>query len=223
MSFQKLQHERSGRISRKYVLRNGDAMPDMKEAMDPEARFRILFQDNYRALAQYGRRRGLSEQDADDLIASIFEVVWRRIDDVPTGDEAVLWLYGVAFNQLRNARRSSRRARRLTSRLSVVASMPPPADPADVSVESIQEALESLKDQEREVLLLFVGEGLTAAQASIVLGCAEATARSQLFRARTRLAETLGLESPQRGSSRGHVESVLDVKRVIEVRSVNDE
>jgi RNA polymerase sigma factor (sigma-70 family) len=195
----------------------------MKEAMDSEDRFRSLFQDNYRALALYGKRRGLSKQDADDLIASIFEVVWRRIGDVPDGDEAVLWLYGVAFNQLRNARRSSRRARRLTSRLSVAAFMPPPTDPEDLSVETILDALESLSAQDREVLILFVGEGLTATQASIVLGCAEATARSQLFRARTRLAGVLGLDSTQRGSSKGHVDDVLNVKGVNEIRSVSDD
>jgi RNA polymerase sigma-70 factor (ECF subfamily) len=198
-------------------------MPDMKEAMDSEDRFRSLFRDNYRALALYGKRRGLSGQDADDLIASIFEVVWRRIGDVPEGDEAVLWLYGVAFNQLRNARRSSRRARRLTSRLSVAAFMPPPTDPEDLSVETILDALESLSAQDREVLILFVGEGLTAAQASVVLGCAEATARSQLFRARTRLAGVLGLDSMQRGSSNGHVDDVLNVKDVSEIRSVSDD
>ena len=198
-------------------------MPDMKEAMDSEDRFRSLFQDNYRALALYGKRRGLSGQDSDDLIASIFEVVWRRIGDVPEGDEAVLWLYGVAFNQLRNARRSSRRARRLTSRLSVAAFMPPPTDPEDLSVETIIDALESLSAQDREVLILFVGEGLTAAQASIVLGCAEVTARSQLFRARTRLAGVLGLDSTQRGSSKGHVDDVLNVKGVNEIRSVSDD
>lgn len=198
-------------------------MSDMKEAMDPKDRFRSLFQDNYRAIAQYGRRRGLSEQDTEDLISSIFEVVWRRIGDVPEGNEAVLWLYGVAFNELRNARRSRRRVRRLTSRLSVAAFMPPPADPEDLSVETILDALESLNVQDREVLLLFVGEGLTAVQASIVLGCAEATARSQLFRARTRLAGVLGLELTQRGSHHGHVDDVLHVKGAIEIRSVSDE
>src|SRR5665213_3412385 len=108
-------------------------MPDMKEVVNPQDRFRQLFQDNFRALARYALRRGLSEHDADDLIASIFEVVWRRIDDVPEGQEDVLWLYGVAFNQLRNARRSSRRVRRLTSRLSVATSMPAPLDPEDIS------------------------------------------------------------------------------------------
>lgn len=191
--------------------------------MDSQDRFRQLFQDNFRALARYATRRGLSEQDADDLIASIFEVVWRRIDDVPEGDEGVLWLYGVAFNQLRNARRSSRRVVRLTSRLSVTTSMPAPLDPEDISVETILSAMKSLNHDDREVLLLFIGEGLAAVQVGTVLGCTEATARSRLFRARTRLAGVLALDSAQRGSVAGHVEGVVNVNETIEVRSLTDE
>ncbi len=196
---------------------------DIKESMDPRDRFRYLFQENARALAGYGRRRGLAEHDVDDLVASIFEVVWRRIDDVPEGDEAVLWLYGVAFNQLRNARRSRRRASRLTSRLSVATFMPAPADPDDLSIEAILAALQSLNDRDREVLLLFVGEELTAVQVGTVLGCTEVTARSRLFRARTRLAGVLGHDSPQRGGTDGHVDGVLNVDGAIEVRSLADE
>jgi len=191
--------------------------------MNPQDRFRQLFQDNFRALARYAIRRGLSEHEADDLIGSIFEVVWRRIDDVPVGEEGVLWLYGVAFNQLRNARRSSRRVGRLTSRLSVTTSMPAPLDPEDISVETILNAMKSLSDDDREVLLLFVGEGLAAVQVGTVLGCTETTARSRLFRARARLAEVLGLDSAQRGSSVGHVVGVVNINEIIEDRSFTDE
>lgn len=101
--------------------------------------------------------------------------------------------------------------------------MPGPADPEDLSVEAILIALESLSDQDREVLLLFVGEGLSAVQAGTALGCTEVTARSRLFRARARLAEVLGLDATQRTSTNGHVDGVLNVKGAIEVRSLADE
>jgi len=198
-------------------------MPDIKEIVNPHDRFRQLFQANFRALARYATRRGLSEHDADDLIASIFEVVWRRIDDVPEGDEGILWLYGVAFNQLRNARRSSRRVGRLTSRLSVATPMPAPLDPEDISVETILSAMRSLSEDDREVLLLFIGEGLAAVQVGTVLGCTEATARSRLFRARTRLAGALGLDSAQRGSSVGHVVGVVNINEIVDDGSFDDE
>ena len=66
--------------------------------MNKESRFRALFSENYRQLARYGRHRGLNAEEADDLIASTFEVVWRRFESIPDGDGAVLWLYGIAYN-----------------------------------------------------------------------------------------------------------------------------
>ena len=72
---------------------------------------------HYRNLAAYAQRRGLSPADADGLTAHIFVVAWRRIDDVPTGEEALMWLYGVAFKEMRNYRRTYRRRTRLVARL----------------------------------------------------------------------------------------------------------
>jgi DNA-directed RNA polymerase specialized sigma24 family protein len=65
-----------------------------------EARFRALFDATYPALARYARNRGLCSHDAEDLIASTYEVAWRRLEVVPEGDQALLWLYTVAFNNL---------------------------------------------------------------------------------------------------------------------------
>jgi RNA polymerase sigma-70 factor (ECF subfamily) len=79
-------------------------------------------------------------------------VVWRRFESVPDGDEAVLWLYGIAFNQLRNVRRSNRRQTRLAARILPVASMPDSAEPSDVPVETIRAALGALTFDDREVI-----------------------------------------------------------------------
>jgi RNA polymerase sigma-70 factor (ECF subfamily) len=34
-------------------------------------------------------------EDAADVVAETFLVAWRRLDSVPGGDEARLWLYAV--------------------------------------------------------------------------------------------------------------------------------
>ena len=72
--------------------------------MDTEARFRALFADSYSALRRYAHHRGLSPADSEDLVAEVFTIAWRRIDDVPT--DAVPWLFAVARNVLRNTRRA---------------------------------------------------------------------------------------------------------------------
>lgn len=174
--------------------------------MDKETRFRALFGENYRQLARYARHRGLNAEEADDLIASTFEVVWRRFESVPHGDEAVLWLYGIAFNQLRNLRRSKRRQIRLAARILPAPRMFDSAEPSDLTVGAIRAALGALAFGDREVILLVAGEGLSADEAGVVLGCGGATARSRLHRARKRLAIILQEENAvQRPRLFGHV------------------
>lgn len=71
------------------------------------------------------------------------------------GDEAILWLYGVARNQLRNARRKARREATLVDDVGYTM-----ATVAELPVEDREEAaatmhaLARLKRQDRELVLL---------------------------------------------------------------------
>ena len=65
----------------------------------------------------YVLRRVERAEDAGDVVAETFLVAWRRMDKVPAGDEARLWLYGVARRQLANQRRGELRRSRLADRL----------------------------------------------------------------------------------------------------------
>jgi RNA polymerase sigma-70 factor (ECF subfamily) len=44
-------------------------------------------------------RRTDNADDAADVIAETFLTAWRRLDEIPAGDQARLWLYGVARHQ----------------------------------------------------------------------------------------------------------------------------
>src|SRR5580692_1766293 len=65
----------------------------------------------------YVPRRTENPDDAADVIAETFLTAWRRLDAVPPGDEARLWLYGVARRVLANYRRGERRRAVLADRL----------------------------------------------------------------------------------------------------------
>ena len=66
-----------------------------------------------------------------DLLADVYLVAWRRIDEVPRGDGARMWLYGVARRQLANQRRGDRRRSALASELAgALRSVTPPDDGA---------------------------------------------------------------------------------------------
>jgi RNA polymerase sigma-70 factor (ECF subfamily) len=79
------------------------------EQSPPEsARFRRIYDGHVDGIRRYCYRR-LPSADVDDATAEVFMVVWRRIDEVPEGDEAMLWMYGIARNVVRNQRRPARR------------------------------------------------------------------------------------------------------------------
>ncbi len=104
------------------------------------ARFERLYAEHGRAVLAYAVRRSIDAQDGADVVAETFLVAWRRLDDVPPGEAARLWLYGVARRVLANRQRSERRRERLAERLrrelpAALEGVPPPG-PETSSVQS---------------------------------------------------------------------------------------
>lgn len=170
-------------------------------------RFRRLYDANYERILGYALRRTSNGEDAHDVVSETFLTTWRRLDDVPDGEEARLWLYGTARRVLANHHRSRRRQNRLVDQLeheltveaaSVTASQQG-SDWAEISA-----AFARLSGDDRELILLSGWEGLDAGQIAAVLGCTRATTRVRLHRARKRLAKQLAAEELQRSSVNGH-------------------
>ena len=171
---------------------------------DPE-RFRALYEANYRAILGYALRRA-GAADAADVVADTFLTAWRRLADVPEGDAARLWLYGIARRVLANHRRSERRRERLAGRLreAPLAGVPEIAEPA-TSGGRVAEAFARLRPQDRELLALAVWERLDAGEIASVLGCSRNAARIRLHRARRRFARELERPRLKRAAPAGHV------------------
>lgn len=158
-----------------------------------EESFRELYAAHGRAILAYAVRRTRDPQDASDALAETFLVAWRRLADVPAGDDARLWLYGVARRTLANQARAERRRERLAERLrhelpAAVAAVSPPAARADSVVLT---ALAGLDEADREILLLAGWERLEAGEIAAVLGITGVAARARLHRARRRLRARL--------------------------------
>ena len=83
-----------------------------------DAQFADLYDRHHRQIRDYCRRR-LAYDLVDDAAAEIFLVAWRRIEDVPKGDEALVWLYRVAYRVVGRQWRNSARRARLDGRLRV--------------------------------------------------------------------------------------------------------
>ena len=159
---------------------------------DPAARFDTLFTATHRRVLAYVVRSGVTVADADDVVADVYVVAWRRFDDVPV-DHALPWLIAVARNLLRNRHRAGRRDEALLQRLR---GEPPPVQAASEAaldeVQTVRRALAGLSGADRELLHLAAVEELSSMQIAMVLGCRAVTARVRLHRARARLRAALG-------------------------------
>lgn len=153
--------------------------------------FSELFAAAHRRVWAYAVRGGASPADADDLVADVFVVAWRRLPEIPT-DDPVPWLLAVARNVRRNQLRSGRRSDALVERLRTEPSSVAEA-PTRVQGEilAMRRALAALSDADREVIQLAAVEELSPSQIAQVLGCRPVTARVRLHRARGRLRALL--------------------------------
>jgi RNA polymerase sigma-70 factor (ECF subfamily) len=162
-----------------------------------ENRFEALFASYSRDVVAYCGWRSASPADAQDAAAEVFLTAWRRLDELPEGDAARVWLYAAARKVLANQRRSSQRRAALRERLALE---PPRAgDPASAEEALVHEALLQLPARDREVLLLAEWEGLSPTQIAAVVGCLGVTARGRLHRARRRFRTAFEqLRAPER-------------------------
>jgi RNA polymerase sigma factor (sigma-70 family) len=142
--------------------------------------------------AYLARRAG--RESADDLLGE----VWLRAFAArggydPARSDALPWLYGIARNVLREHWRAGQPAGFLPG--------PDVVDPWDdvnarldlaATARAMLTAVRALPSAERDVLLLVAWEQLTPAEAALVLGIPQGTARSRLHRARNTLRQTLG-------------------------------
>ncbi|WP_028049238.1 RNA polymerase sigma factor [Cellulomonas sp. URHD0024] len=175
----------------------------------PEERFTALFDATHRPLLAYAIRRVADPADAADVVAETFLVAWRRLDEVPPGDHARPWLFGVARRVLANLYRGERRRHALADRLRESLTEIAPPDRTELS--DVEIALGKLDDDDRELLRLVAWEDLARDEIAIALGVSRAAVRVRLHRARQRLLQQMAaLAEPapaevKRPTTTGHV------------------
>jgi RNA polymerase sigma factor (sigma-70 family) len=187
------------------------SLPDLTEAGSRRDRFEALYEANYHRALGYARRR-VGREDAADVVAETFLVAWRRLDEVPPGDSARLWLYGTARRVLANNQRGKRRRERVTERMRTNVCRSLDADGVGGELHAAAAALARLRPEERELLALVAWEGLDAGEIAQVIGCSRNAARIRIHRARRRFADELarGGGSMKRNSVGGHVSEAYE-------------
>ena len=143
--------------------------------------------------------RRVPVSDVNDVLSDLFLVVWRRIDELPQGDETRLWPYGTARHVIANSERSRRRANRLFAK-AIGRKEPEAPDPETIMLESdlageVMSAMKKLRPADQEILRLRVWEELPSADIGSVVGLSAAAVDTRLSRIRKSLRRSL--DAPQ--------------------------
>ena len=156
-----------------------------------EDRFSLLARRNGDAVLRYIRNRYVEGDGigAEDLLADVLSVAWKRLDEIPHDAERP-WLFAIARNRLLNAKAKRARRNRILGRL-----RPPSRSAAaeDVALAdlSVRDALARLPALECEALLLTAWEGLSPAELAVALDVSVNTAAVRLSRAKHLFIEYL--------------------------------
>ncbi len=166
----------------------------MERSPSSDGRFRRVFTAYEAAMRRYCHRR-LGPASAEDAVAEIFVVAWRKIDTLPDGAARRLWLYGVARNIVRNFERGTRRRRRLAAKAGEMKE-PPAKTPESVLIrrsedQLVIDALALLKPDDRELLRLRVWEEFSREDLAVVFGISVEAIDMRLSRAKKRMAKAL--------------------------------
>ena len=162
---------------------------------DREDRFATVYDSAYTDLVRFVSRR-VPQGEAEDVVADVFAVAWRRLDDVPSElGEARAWLFGVAYRTLLASNRADGRRRTLAVRLHDDAAAEPDAGDADAIANRLDliAAWKRLDPVHAEALALAAWDGLTSAQAGHMLDISPVAFRIRLSRARQSLRRLLAI------------------------------
>lgn len=172
-----------------------------RRTVEQEERFETLVRRHSRPVLAYCLRRS-THIDAHEAAADVFAVAWRKFAQMPDGDEALYWLFGVARRVLANQQRSQRRRLQLLDKIGSFADMPTVGLEAVVvrnaGDQEVIDALRSLDPKDQEVLALLVWDEVPREDAAGLLDISVQALHKRYQRALRRLERELPPPSRQR-------------------------
>ncbi|WP_253259132.1 RNA polymerase sigma factor [Subtercola boreus] len=171
------------------------------------ALFGQLYERHARTIHRYAARRA-GENVADDIMSETFLVAFDRRERFdPAWADARPWLFGIATTLLKAHRRVEARTWNALiaaglNEISTASASEQPADrsnalmDAQLAVRSLAPALQAMRDDDRDALLLYAWADLDYAGVAVAMGIPVGTVRSRLNRARRILQAAAATEPP---------------------------
>jgi RNA polymerase sigma-70 factor (ECF subfamily) len=165
--------------------------PSHRAASDDDARFTRVYTDTSRDILAFLLRRCPSPDDAADCLAETYRIAWEKRRQIPKGDGARPWLFGIARNVSRRERVSDERTASTTRELALAAirsSAITATAPDDAPVIA---ALAELNQLDQEILMMLAWDGIPPREVASILGISPNAVRIRAHRARNKLRDLL--------------------------------
>jgi len=162
--------------------------------MDPDVEaFETMYREHSPRIYSMACRMAGSPQDGEDLLQEIFLQAYRKMASFKGESSLGTWLYRLALNHCLDYVRSRRaKMNKLTETLDAEQSVEPTAArQTPIAKMDLDRAIERLPDGCREAFVLHDIEGFDHKEVGELLGIAEGTSKSQVFKARMKLRAML--------------------------------
>jgi RNA polymerase sigma-70 factor (ECF subfamily) len=148
------------------------------------------------SLRAYARSLARDRDGSDDLVQETITKAWAKHASFSPGTNMRAWLFTIMRNAFYSGIRRRRRETEDVDGAAAARMAQPPTQVPHIELEEFKAALEEIKPQQREALILIGVAGCTYEEAAEICQCAVGTVKSRVNRARQALAAKLGSEQP---------------------------
>lgn len=143
------------------------------------------------ALRAFARSLCKNASDADDLVQDTLVKAWSKREQFEPGTNLQAWLFTILRNTFYTSVRRRRWEIEDVNGVHAEARSVEPRQEWALTIHALEDALQKLSIEQREVVVLVGGAGLSYEDVAAICGCALGTVKSRLARGRARLAELM--------------------------------
>lgn len=168
-----------------------------RAALGDRAAFERIYNLLVDDLYSYIRGQTRNETVAEDLVANVFLKAWRSAKGYrPSSHTFRRWIFTIARNEVRDYWRASQRTLPMVEfDISDERQPEPESDPAEVR-RLVQQALATLTEEQRQVVVLRYFSNKSHEEIATILGKREGAVRAQLMRALRQMRKVMGDATP---------------------------
>ena len=158
---------------------------ELVKAIDQE-QFAAFYDNFAERIYHYIYFRMVDEQKAEDLTSQVFLKAWEKKDYYKrTGAPFITWLYKIARNTVIDEYRTRKQTVSLEDGIRLESNQPTPAEECELHFESeiLHTAMQSLTQEQQQVVTLKYMDGLTTDEIAARLGKRTGTIRALQMRA----------------------------------------